>query len=111
MSNKTVYWTNTAHADIENIVTHVAVDSMDNALNILDKLQKKAESLNKQSERGRVVPELQSVGITHYRELIVKPWRIIYRTESNKILIMAVLDSRRDLDDLLLQRLTRLPFS
>jgi len=109
MSNKKVYWTNTARVDLETIVSHIAVDSVANALIILEKLEKKAKSLNAQSDRGRVVPELQSVGIVHYRELIVKPWRIIYRVESSQVLIMAVLDSRRELDDLLLQRLTRMP--
>jgi len=109
MSNKTVYWTDTARTDLSRIIHHIAVDSVANALAVLDKLEKKAESLKAQSGRGRVVPELQFVGINQYHEMIVKPWRLIYRLEGHRVLIMAVLDSRRDLDDLLLQRLSRMP--
>ena len=109
MSNKTVHWTNTARTDLDSIINHIAADSVDNALVILGKFEKKAGSLSDQSSRGRVVPELQSVGVSHYLELIMKPWRIIYRLERDNVLIVAVLDSRRDLEDLLLQRLTRMP--
>lgn len=109
MSNKTVHWTNTARTDLDAIINHIAADNVANALAILDRFEKKAGSLSDQSSRGRVVPELQSVGISHYLELIMKPWRIIYRLESDNVFILAVLDSRRDLDDLLLQRLTRMP--
>ncbi len=109
MSNKTVYWTDTARTDLSSIIHHIAEDSVANALAVLDKLEKKAESLKAQSSRGRVVPELQFVGINQYHEMIVKPWRLIYRLEGRRVLIVAVLDSRRDLEDLLLQRLTRMP--
>ena len=58
-------------------------------------------------DRGRIVPELRIVDIFLYRELIEKPWRIIYRHDDKRVYVMAVLDSRRDLTSLLLERLTR----
>jgi len=57
--------------------------------------------------RGRLVPELLHTGISQYRELISAPWRIVYRVERQQVLIMAVLDSRRDLQAVLLNRLAR----
>jgi len=105
VENKSVYWTDIARSDLDAIVHYIAVDSVVNAVAVLGKLEKKAASLSTQSGRGRVVPELKTIGINHYRELIMKPWRVIYRVESDRVLIMAVLDSRRDLDHLLLQRL------
>jgi hypothetical protein len=30
-------------------------------------------------ERGRIVPELQAQGISQYGELIIPPWRLVYR--------------------------------
>jgi toxin ParE1/3/4 len=105
VENKSVYWTDIARSDLDAIINYIAVDSVINALAVLGKLEKKAASLSTQSTRGRILPELKTIGINHYRELIVKPWRIVYRIESDRVLIMAVLDSRRDLDHLLLQRL------
>jgi len=36
--------------------------------------------------RGRVVPELQKEGIIIYRELIVEPWRVMYKIENDTII-------------------------
>ena len=38
---------------------------------------------------------------------VVKPYRIIYRIEEDTVTVLAVLDGRRDLEDLLLERLIR----
>jgi len=53
------------------------------------------------------VPELLHTGISQYRELISAPWRIVYKVASNQVFIIAVLDSRRDLQTVLLGRLAR----
>ena len=72
---------------------------------VLDRLQARAESLTTTAERGRVVPELRAVDVHQYREVIERPWRIVYRIESESVLVLAVLDGRRDLRSLLLERL------
>jgi toxin ParE1/3/4 len=74
-------------------------------LAVLDKLQHRASALAIAAERGRIVPELRAVGVRHYRELIERPWRIIYRIEGARVLVLAALDGRRDLEALLLDRL------
>lgn len=102
-----VLWTHTAQQDLTSIVEYIAQDSVNEALAILQKLETKAALLITLPNRGRVVPELLHTGISQYRELISAPWRIIYRVESQKVLIMAVLDSRRDLQTMLLNRLAR----
>ena len=67
----------------------------------------RAGALRELPERGRVVPELRSVDVFVYRELIAKPWRIIYRFERGRVFVLVVLDSRRDLTSILLERLAR----
>jgi toxin ParE1/3/4 len=42
-----------------------------------------------------------------WRELVVKPYRILYRVSSDTVTVLAVFDGRRDLEDLLLERLLR----
>ena len=44
-----------------------------------------------------------------WRELVVKPYRIVHRIRENIVMVGAVVDGRRDLEDLLLERLTRNP--
>jgi toxin ParE1/3/4 len=55
-------------------------------------------------ERGRIVPELREQGIILYREIILAPWRVIYRIVGQTVYVLAVLDARRNLEDILLDR-------
>ncbi len=100
-------WTDTARMDLLSLIDYIADENPVAALQVLDKLERRARALKSQTFRGRIVPELRAVGVLHYRELIERPWRIVYRTEARRVLVMAVLDSRRDLQSLLLERLIR----
>jgi plasmid stabilization system protein ParE len=93
--------------DLESLVEYIAMESPDSAGQVLDRLERKASTLAMQSARGRIVPELREIGVLHYRELVEKPWRIVYRVEASQVFVLAVLDSRRDLQTLLLERLVR----
>jgi toxin ParE1/3/4 len=81
------------------------LDSPHNALKILKRIKQKAANLYTLPERGRIVPELQDQGILQYRELIIPPWRLIYRIAEQKVYVLSVIDSRRNVEDILLNRL------
>ena len=100
-----VHWANIAEADLVGIIEYIAEDSVANGVNVFETLKEKATSLQQLPERGRVVPELKDHGVTLYRELIVKPWRIICRISGKNIYILSVLDSRQNVEDILLRRL------
>ena len=102
-----VVWTQAASDDLGAIVTYIAQDSPTNARRFLAKLKKKADSLKTAAERGRLVPELSRSGVLAFRELIVKPYRIMYRINGNGVTVLAVFDGRRDLEEVLLERLVR----
>ncbi len=107
MIERRVLWTRTARRDLDAIVAYIATDSIENALSVLGRLQERADSLTTAAERGRLVPELRSIGVQQYRELVDRPWRIIYRIEPDSVMVLAVLDGRRELETLLLERLVR----
>jgi addiction module RelE/StbE family toxin len=100
-------WTSNAKEDLLNIVYYIKKDSVSSARNVYEKIKKKAQSSNFFPLRGRVVPELLKEGITIYRELIVEPWRIMYKIENDTVYIMAIFDSRQNVEELLLQKLLR----
>jgi len=105
--NKTyeIRWANVAENDLKQLIEYIARDSPSNALRILKKIKQRASSLYTLPERGRIVPELQDQGILLYRELILPPWRIIYRISELRVFVLAVLDSRQNIEDILLNRL------
>ena len=102
-----VFWTQAAVRDLEDIVSYIAWDSPTNAKRVLRRLRRQGESLTHLPLRGRVVPELGELGIGTWRELVVPPHRLIYRVAGSTVLIEVVLDSRRDADTLLQERLLR----
>ena len=89
------------------ILEYIAADNPDQARKKLKEIKQKAGDLYAFPERGRIVPELLALGILIYREFIVPPWRIIYRITANRVYVLSVLDSRRNIEDILLSRLTR----
>jgi len=102
-----VAWTRTAQDDLEGIVDFIAEDNTDAALAVFARIRERAATLYKFSDQGRVVPELHQHGVVMYRELTLPPWRIIYRCDGSTVYVTAVFDSRRNLEDLLLERLSR----
>lgn len=100
-----IIWTSVAENDLKNIIGYISADSPQNALKILKKIKEKASSLYAPPERGRIVPELQDQGILHYRELVIRPWRLIYRMDQLKIFMLSLIDSRQNVEDILLNRL------
>ena len=103
--NYKIEWAEVAEKDLRGIVEYITEDSPANALKILKKIKQKASSLYTLPERGRIVPELQDQGILIYRELIIPPWRIIYRIAEMKVYVLSVLDARQNVEDILLKRL------
>ena len=102
-----VEWAAVAQSDLKQIIDHIAVDSLGNALHLFKKIRQKASSLYAFPERGRIVPELQGQGIHIYRELIIAPWRILYRIADGTVFVLSVIDSRQNVEDILLERLIK----
>jgi plasmid stabilization system protein ParE len=100
-----VEWTDVAEKDVAAIVGFIAADNPHNALQVLQTLRDKATGLYRFPLRCRIVPEFLAHGILSYRELIVSQWRIIYQILGRKVYILSVVDSRRNVEELLLQRL------
>lgn len=75
------------------------------AAKIIARLEEAVNSLAEFAERGSIPKELLSLGIRQYRQLITKPYRIIYEQLPDQVIVHAVLDGRRDMQSLLSQRL------
>ena len=102
-----VIWAEAAARDLEEIVAFVAEDPVTSAERLLSTLRAKAASLETVPMRGRVVPALSRFSMRSWREIVVRPYRIVYRVSGDSVTVLAIFDGRRDLEDLLLERLLR----
>ena len=82
-------------------------DSEDNAEKLYSKLYEKCHTLHNYPQRGHNIPELIEIGIDEFLEINYKPYRIIYNIIGKEVFIHCILDSRRELQKLLQERLLR----
>jgi toxin ParE1/3/4 len=100
-----IEWAETAWRDLAGVIDYLSDRNPDAAAKLLEKLKRRAGSLRRSPGRGRVAREFERFQLREYRELVVPPYRLIYRVIGRRVLVLAVLDSRRNLEDLLLERL------
>lgn len=103
-----VVFTDDAATDLEDLYDYVAVhDTAGKAERLLDRIEDALHTLSDNPRRGTHPPELRSVGIKEHREILFKPYRIIYRVLEGTVYVMIVTDGRRDMQSLLQRRLLR----
>lgn len=74
---------------------------------ILDGILDTAAELAQFPERGSHPKELLALGIKDFRQMILQPYRLIYRVEGRRVFLYLVADGRRDFQSLLERRLLR----
>ena len=83
-----VYWTLNAIKHLTNIYDYIALNSPTYARRMVDRITRRSEQISTQPLSGRKVPEYEDEGI---RELIEKPYRIIYSVKQDQIDVLAVI--------------------
>jgi addiction module RelE/StbE family toxin len=82
-----IYWSPLAVERLEEIYGYISNDNVSAAQNLIENIFAKVESLQENSERGRIVPETNRADI---RELFEGEYRIIYRVELKKLFILTI---------------------
>lgn len=101
-----VVLTKDAERDLEGIYRYIVEhDSRVNADHVLDRLLQATEALRTTPDRGSCPKELRSLGISEYRQVFFKPYRLIYRVHAQQVVIYLIADGRRDMQSLLMRRL------
>jgi plasmid stabilization system protein ParE len=107
MKQYKIYWAREATNDLGEIVDYIAKDRISAARSVYKKIKLKCRQLKESPERCRRVPELLDIGIENYREVIISPYRVIFKLTESTVYIFAVIDGRRDVESVLFDRLLR----
>ena len=108
MKRYKVHWTKEATLDLEEIVDYISKDRISAAKSIYKKIRSKCRELNIFPEKYRRVPELLDVYIERYREIIIPPYRVVFKLTDSNVYIIAVIDGRRDFESFIFNRLLRI---
>ena len=88
-----VVWAESARDALDAVIGHIAHESLNRAVQVLDEALRVGASLATFAERGRVVPELNDPAI---REVFVYKHRLQYEVADTRVLIVAFLHGARD---------------
>lgn len=103
-----VLWAEAAIRDLEQIVDYVGREAPMASERLFDSVVERSKTLETMPLRGRVVPELERFEIASHRELIIPPYRLVYRVDTRRVSVIGFFDGRRNLEDVLLARTMRL---
>ena len=90
-----VVWTKRARDGLDEAVAFIARGSSDSAVELLERALSAAESLQRFTERGRIVPELDDPFV---RELFVYRYRLVYEVSESRATVLGFLHGARDLN-------------
>ncbi|MDE3150574.1 MAG: type II toxin-antitoxin system RelE/ParE family toxin [Acidobacteriota bacterium] len=100
--------TRAAMRDLEEIYDWIAEhDSLERADYVLDRLSETAEGIASFPDRGWRPHELPPGMKANCRQVLFKPYRLIYQVLQTEVVIHLIADGRRNLQSLLLRRLAR----
>ena len=79
-----IVWTLRSRQDLRHIASFIAKDNPSAALKFGELIFARVDMLKKFPEVGRIVPERSQ---SHIREIVVKPYRIVYRLRKPEKLV------------------------
>ena len=83
-----VHWTDTARDHLRAIHAHVARNSPQYALRVVDRLTRRSQQIAEFPLSGREVPEF---AVPQVRQVLEGPFRIIYYIKPDQIDVLAVI--------------------
>jgi len=95
-----------AARDLEDICDYIdRHDSPARRDYVPERSERAFQGLSEHPHRGSHPRELLDIGIKEYREVVYKPYRIVYRVVGDKVYVLVIADGRRDMQTLLQRRL------
>lgn len=88
-----VEWSDLACDDLDDLVRYISRDSAFYARRFGEKVVLATRRLAEFPESGRMIPEADD---TRLREIIVQGYRVMYRLETDRALVLAVMHGSHD---------------
>ena len=107
-----IIWSEDAGNELLEIISFIKRNSGNiDAKNIHKKIMVKVNDVSVNAGGRRIAPLLKEFGIIDIHQINVNPWAIYYRIESKTMKIISNIDMRRNLEEVLYQKIITCPSS
>ena len=101
-----IIWSEDAGNELIEIISYIKKNSgIINAKSIYKKIMDKVNDISDNAEGRRISPLLKEFGIIDIHQININPWSIYYKAENNTIKIISIIDMRRNLEEVLYQKI------
>jgi addiction module RelE/StbE family toxin len=93
-----IIWSPEAVDDLEAISEYISRDSQTIAARVIERL---LDAVDRLADFPRLGPRIREWKRSPYRHVVVPPYRVIYRIETEAVFVIAVVHGARDLKKLM----------
>ena len=100
-----ITWSKDAGDELIKIISYIKDNSGKiNAEKIYNKITNEVKKVSGNAAGRRISPLLIGLGITDIHQINIHPWIIYYRADQNEMKIISIIDNRRNLDEILYEK-------
>jgi toxin ParE1/3/4 len=101
-----IIWSKDAGDELAEIISYIKRNTGKiTAEKIYSKIINEVKRVSGNAAGRRVAPLLKRFGITNIHQLNISPWVVFYKVEDNRMKIISIIDGRRNLEEILYEKM------
>ncbi|GHV94411.1 hypothetical protein AGMMS50293_07310 [Spirochaetia bacterium] len=101
-----IIWSNDAGEELSDIISYIKYNTGNiTAKKIYTKIRDAVKNISKNPEGRRISPLLKAFGINDIHQININPWTIFYKVENKTIMVISIIDERRNLEEILYKKM------
>jgi toxin ParE1/3/4 len=101
-----IIWSKDAGDELFEIISYIKYNTGKiTAEKIYSKIMDEVKRVSENADGRRIASLLKEIGINNIHQLNITPWIIFYKVENKKMEIISIIDGRRNLEEILYQKI------
>jgi len=101
-----IIWSQDAGDELLKIISYIKNNTGKiTAEKIFKKINDGVKKVSENAAGRRIAPMLMNFGINDIHQLNISPWAIFYKVENNEMKIISIIDQRRNLEEILYNKI------
>jgi len=101
-----IVWSEDAGDELFEIISYIKYNTgKTTAAKIFERINDEVKKASENAKGRRIAPMLMKLGIKSIHQLNISPWTIFYKVENNVMEIISIIDQRRNLEEILYEKI------